>query len=1261
MTRTPLEDALWSLGKLDADRQAELDAVCRGQQAQLPDCLHVAADVAGYALRIWRPFADEPPGLIELPRPTGTYRPERPVAQPHVTCFAVDGQKLGDIPVAAEPTLAVVGGQVYRAPEPLTASPWLSRATLAYANVVPAHGAAYGPLDLALDATGQEALVIDRIQGALMHVDLVERTVRRRIKARAAGTAGALAVAWIGNRIFVADASSEAITAFDLRDGELSDSPAGFGKVTAIAASRDGLQLYLLATRPAITLHVIDADSFEPIRQIPIFGDPFSRFGDPTDAVALAADERHVAIMSCTDDPQPQTPVITLCDLQTGKTVRRVRASAARKPVGLGFGIANPFHAALEPLETALVRLGIVSAEELAALQAALAAPALVIPDDGPPPAKTPPVDLNRLAGGDAWRSPLVKPAAAMALPLELDAILAEHVQRTFREQTGLDVQADDGAWQRVIDAAAEAREFLEHHTACEIVLPELAPARDLALLVSREQVQEWLLVLDQLDAAMAEAMAEVEHAGDGLSAPDRCPTCQTPLLGAYTCPACGQQVKEGPALVDAAPAVKPKDRPKPNTTDPRLFLPPDHLLLADPPRQRIVELDRKGRIIWQLQADRTQADLQPLLQWPVDALRLANENTLVIDRVARRVFEVTREGRPYWEWPASAGRLLEPVRIARSEWGETFVVDRLGHRIWRADANGNPLPGYGTGVPGQTDGLLCAPGDVQVLTNGHLIVADTGNHRVIEVADGRIVWQYGNQAAKGPAGDGDGDGELRHPRRAMRIEAGRTLIVDAGNHRLIIVDRQGRVIWTHDTLHGDARLAMDRPLAALRLGQDHVVYWDDACLVEVDRKGEVVWAAEFAHLDANARLEKKGAESGDAASGAPRRLWEVQRLRDGDPEVVAQQAERQRQQRGVAQARKAWFSGDTSAYVALLKAESARRLAEWKSQKVWSIDWEAVQRRTAAIRAAFAESATRPNDPVTASAVPLVDPGDEDLLTLASPGGVANPTRRPPTEAKAGDGDKTPVDLLVVQSSRSRVLVLAKDQSLLWSWGEGLLSEPHGAQRLPDGRVLIVDTGHSRLLEVATDEVVWESPAGLGLSYPKAAQRLANGHTLIADTGNRRLLEIDGAGTVVWEWRHEDWLQVPTAVERTADGRTLVTDWGNHQVFDVAPDGQVVWSYGQRGTGSKSPGFLNYPEYAQRRPSGHTLIVDGRNNRLLEVDPGGTVSWSYAGEGVKRLSGPTFAQRLADQTTLVVHGGGRQVFQVNRAGEIVWKATVPD
>ncbi|MBC7542793.1 MAG: hypothetical protein H7338_08685 [Candidatus Sericytochromatia bacterium] len=1249
--RTPLENALWSIGRLNVDRQAILDAVCHDRRIGLPDCLAISVDTEAYALRLWHPFGEAAPIQIPLPKPAGTYRAERHVGQPTVAIFGQDQHKVADLTIDDEPALCIIGGHVYRFSSQLAQTPALARGTVAQANAIAKPGSSYGPLDLILKPDGREALVIDRSQGLLIRVDLPERVVLGRMKARVAGASGALTVAWSDNRIFIADTASESISVLDVRDGESVEAPVGIGRASNVAVSRDGLRLYLLGTRPSLTLHVIDADSYEPLRTIPIRGEAFSRTGDPSDAMALASDGRHLMVMSYTEEPQLQTPVITLIDGETGRTVRRLRLQASRKPAALAFGADNPFYVALEPVETAVVRLGYVNLGELRAIQASLSGPTITAAPrnaDEPPPAIEPPVELAIIAGGDTWRSTAIKAAAPMQLSLDLEPIIADFLQRTFEEQSGVDAEADDGAWARVTEAATVVREQLEHQSAAAVDLPELAPNHDLRVLITREQAQEWLHVLNQLEAAMAEALAEVEEAQETLSVPDRCPVCQTPLMGAYRCVACGQQVIEPPKLDAGAIHGKPKERLKPNTNDPRLFLPPEHLLIADPPRQRIVELDRKGRIVWQLRADRQHPDLQALLQWPVDALRLSNENTLVIDRVARRVFEVTREGRPYWEWPTATGALLEPVRVARNEWGETFIVDRLAHRIWRADTNGEPLAGFGIGMAGIAPGALNSPSDVQVLRNNRMIIADTGNHRIIEVADGKLVWQFGNPESLAQGGSGNDGQHLDGPRRAMRIEGGRTLIVDTGNHRIIVVDRRGTIIWSHDTVTGDNKLIMDRPLGAVRLAQEHILYWDHVCLIEIDRDKKIIWAAVLSELDANSRLETKAAEGPKHDASIARRLWQVQRLRDNDPEMEAMQREAARKRQGVAKARKAWFTGDTTAYIALLKAEIARRDAEYVGKKAMNIDWAAVQARCDALREQL-DPARRPKDAPTA---PL------------QVGNIIPASTRPEDLAKAfTNPDKRPIELLVVQGTLSRVLLMAVDQSILWGWGQDELQDPHSAQRLPGHRALIADTGHSRIVEVdmTTNAIVWQSAASLGLSYPKAAQRLENGNTLIADTGNRRVLETDPDGLVVWEWRHEEILQVPTACERLSNGNTLITDWGSHVVVEVQPDGVIVWTYGQTGVSSKSPGFLGFPEYAHRRPSGHTLIVDGRNNRLLEIDPGGTVSWSYAGEGVKRLSGPTTAHRLPDQTTLVVHGAGRQVFRVNRTGDVTWKAAIPD
>lgn len=119
------------------------------------------------------------------------------------------------------------------------------------------------------------------------------------------------------------------------------------------------------------------------------------------------------------------------------------------------------------------------------------------------------------------------------------------------------------------------------------------------------------------------------------------------------------------------------------------------------------------------------------------------------------------------WEW--GQGILSEPADVEVSE--DTFVIaDKGNNRVLIVQPVGQdsatvlyqfPQPNT---QPGD-DTYLNAPEDVQVLSNGNLLIADTGNRRLIEVdRNHQIVWRF--------------LGELREIRSAHRLSSGRTLAV---------------------------------------------------------------------------------------------------------------------------------------------------------------------------------------------------------------------------------------------------------------------------------------------------------------------------------------------------------------------------------------------------------------------------------------------------------------------------------------------------
>ncbi|MFH0802017.1 MAG: hypothetical protein V2A78_06480 [bacterium] len=80
-------------------------------------------------------------------------------------------------------------------------------------------------------------------------------------------------------------------------------------------------------------------------------------------------------------------------------------------------------------------------------------------------------------------------------------------------------------------------------------------------------------------------------------------------------------------------------------------------------------------------------------------------------------------------------------------------------------------------------------------LTNGNTLIAETQNHRVIEVNHGgKIVWQYGINGQFGNITD-----YLYRPKGAFPTKDGNVLIFDKGDHRIIEVDRKKEIIWEFD------------------------------------------------------------------------------------------------------------------------------------------------------------------------------------------------------------------------------------------------------------------------------------------------------------------------------------------------------------------------------------------------------------------------------------------------------------------------------
>jgi hypothetical protein len=231
----------------------------------------------------------------------------------------------------------------------------------------------------------------------------------------------------------------------------------------------------------------------------------------------------------------------------------------------------------------------------------------------------------------------------------------------------------------------------------------------------------------------------------------------------------------------------------------------PGNTLISDQFNNRVIEVDPRGRIVWQF--GRGPNDVTANSPVGVnDALRVGNLTL------------ISGTGAP----PGT-----EPLCSSGCADNRVFFVAPNGHIVWQ----------YGTfGVTGSGPNQLNTPVQATWTARHTVLIADQGNARIIEVNLGhQIVWQYGQTGVTG-----NGPNQLNNPNSAELLENGDILIADENNNRAIEVNRQHAIVATFTaggTLNGVA--------FASRLpgGDTLITDSNNNRIVEVNRQDHIVWA----------------------------------------------------------------------------------------------------------------------------------------------------------------------------------------------------------------------------------------------------------------------------------------------------------------------------------------------------------------------------------------------------------------------------------
>ena len=280
-----------------------------------------------------------------------------------------------------------------------------------------------------------------------------------------------------------------------------------------------------------------------------------------------------------------------------------------------------------------------------------------------------------------------------------------------------------------------------------------------------------------------------------------------------------------------------------------RIFNQPGNVLISDQFNNRVIETDPNGNIIWSFGLGPNDFSARSIIgvndaQRVGDFTLMAGTGTPagVIPQAPdgvpdNRVVLVDRNGKIVWQYgqcgqTGSGPNLLDtPVQSTWLPNAHVLITDQANNRIIEVNLHKQIVwqyPGSNTNDSDQLSG----PNSAELLENGHVLIADQGNNRAIEVTSGdQIVKTF-------TAG-----GTANIVAFASRLENGDTLLTDAGNSRAVEVDTNDVVVWQFVTDTDSNSVAAPLPTRAVRLKNGDTLISDqfNNRVIRVSPEGAIV------------------------------------------------------------------------------------------------------------------------------------------------------------------------------------------------------------------------------------------------------------------------------------------------------------------------------------------------------------------------------------------------------------------------------------
>ncbi|MGE3728250.1 MAG: hypothetical protein AB7I41_22035 [Candidatus Sericytochromatia bacterium] len=1062
-----------------------------------------------------------------------------------------------------------------------------------------------GPWDLFLAYDNSLLALADRGAGTVDVLSTETCELRARFQIRPPGGSSCLSVAFDLKqlKIIVSDNQSTVLYVGTLKDGSLEQAKPGLGLLGNLVMAPDGEHLYVLTLKPAQELLYIALADWSVSKRVALKGDLFRNQSEvPCDLLALSPDFSYLLVMTYHNAPDPFTPIISVIDTAQIKTLRRYALKDGSKPYQLLFARSNPLMAYKQKnLREMLLESGLVDQTALNSLEqsesnltfdAPQAHPsALQTPQEFvPPPVYIPPVVSRKPLPGAAPPVPpppippvsppseapppapitQSRPVETIHLEPESETLIAKILAETFERENHLELGDLPRPWKLLADEAARLRPLLETQLQAEVNIEKLHDGRSLKTTLRRRHL---LLRQEQTTWIQSQGTPVV---------PLQCPQCQQNLMNQWECHVCGfeldnplRQFKRRIASAEATYGLEH-----------------GHVLLPDPHHLRLLEINPRKEIVWNLDPDQLSCE------FPRDLIRLPNLNYLVVDTHRNQIYEVGNKGKIHWSmktFESEQHKLKHPVRIGwrqlpNSDELRYLIVDQGHHRVLEIDLNSQIHWQFGVqGEAGDDKIHLDTPCDLQWTPERTWLICDANNGRVLEVSAEGEIEQCFDRESYG----------LSRPVCAMRLWNGHTLIVDAEAFQILELDALGvvkeRITYYKTGMSTDLRLL--EPSRLVRLAnQDLFLYNERKAIQILPSQKKLLW---FSPLDKiqtqaappsavaapappeppppepaapvetakSAPLETASAETTEANASRFRRVSAQERLQAliNRPSPVKTQTESF--DHSVLYLKEGEELDKLSPYLIDQRHNGIVRI-DRKGKVIWHYGYDLEQRLA------------RPQSiQVTTHSLVIADTGNSRILEVSRldkellneiKGPVNSRLNHPRSVRLLANGH-----YLIADQYNQRLVEIAPDNQIVWEFHqEDLTASPQYVEELPGGDILFVDALLNRVTQInRKGQVRWYYGSTLKghprvrqdrLFGPSFATHLANGHTLIADTRHHRVVEVDSLGHTVWEYighARSNRLN-PTSVRRLDNGHTLISFFNHTKLVELNAEKQCVWSF---------------------------------------------------------------------------------------------------